>query len=287
MFKIVLRLSFLAFVIVSCSDSEDEFQNNNITDSAFINDENLTKLGLKITANKSEGNIFEKFQFKLNQNNQSSYFGDLENHLDSLVFKMSDSKITKKLFQKLPNGYTGTSSFTHNFYFPGEYSANIIGYKKDKIVYKDQIHIIVNDHNDFLAVNWNNFQTSDVSIGYSNLLSENTLAFYSSFDGNHPYVAVTNIWENISDYTSEEISIKDRNYFYNYLLKLYSTPQYSEANTPNMKSIYLQHFKKTINNDIPVNIWITAKNEIALMKEYSKTDPTQFYGYRIIAEPRN
>lgn len=287
MLKNILKLTLIGLFLVSCSDTDEQVADLTQEETIIVNDENLIKLGLKITADKTQGNIFESFQFKLNQNNQSSYFGNLDEHLDSLVFKMSDNQTTKKLFQKLENGNMVFSTFNHNFYFPGQYNASILGYKKDKIIYKDQIIINITDKNDFLAVNWSNFLASNNSIGYSNSLMKNNLLFYSSFEDNHPYVLVMNMWDNISNYTSDQVNQKDKDYLYNYLLKFYSVPQYSDTNTTDLKNVYLQNFKKKINNDVPVNIWITTKNKIALMREYSKTNPAQFYGYRIIAESNN
>lgn len=286
MLKNILKLSVFGFVLLSCSGTDEQIDDLN-QEETIVNDENLTKLGIKITADKAHGKIFESFQFKLNQNNQSAYFGELEYHLDSLVFKMSDSQLTKKLFQKLENGNVGVTTFNHHFYFPGEYSAVILGYKKDKVIYKDQITLNVTDKNDFLTVNWSNFQPSGNSIGYTNALLKNNLSFYSAFEGNYPYVLVRNLWNNSSNHSSDEINQMDRDFLYKYLLKLYAAPQYSESNTANLKNVYLQNFKKSINNDIPINIWVTSKNKIALMKEYSKNNPDQFYGYGIIAEPNN
>lgn len=286
MLKTILTISVFGFFLLSCSGTDEQIAGLN-QEETIINDENLTKLGIKLTVDKAQGNIFESFQFKLDQKNQSSYFGELEYHLDSLVFKLSDSQITKKLFQKLENGNLGITTFNHHFYFPGEYSASILGYKKNKVIYKDQITIYVTDKYDFLTTNWSNFQTSGNSIGYTNALLKNNLSFYSAFEGNYPYVSVMNLWNDYSNISSDQIKQKDREYLYNYLVKFYSAPQYSESNTANLKDKYLQNFKKLINNDIPVNIWITSKNRIALMKEYSKTNSAQFYGYRIIAEPNN
>lgn len=286
MLKNILKVSVFGFVLLSCSGTDELIDDLN-KEEIIVNDENLTKLGIKITADKSQGNIFESFQFKLDQNSQSTYFGELEYHLDSLVFKMSDSHVTKKLFQKLENGNVGVTTFNHHFYFPGEYSAGILGYKKGKVIYKDQITLKVTDKNDFLNINWNNFQASGNSVGYINALLKNNLSVYSAFEGNYPYIFVRNSWNNSSNFSSDQINQMDRDFLYNYLFKLYAAPQYSESNTANLKNVYLENFKKSINNDIPVSIWISPKNKIALMKEYSKNNPAQFYGYRILAEPNN
>ncbi|MEA1849258.1 hypothetical protein U9K52_10065 [Chryseobacterium sp. MHB01] len=87
-------------------------------------------------------------------------------------------------------------------------------------------------------------------------------------------------------YTDTQIKQMDKEYLYNYLAKYYSAPTYSEGNT-DMKDRYTQNFKKSIKNDIPVHIWITTKSKIALMKQYSSTDPSLFIGYIVIAEPNN
>lgn len=287
MLKNICKLSLIGLFLISCSTADEQIEDLISAEPTIINDENLTKLGLKISTDKNEGNIFETFQFKLNQNNQSFYFGILEDHLDSLVFKMSDSQTTKKLFEKSESGNSGVTSFNHNFYYPGNYSASILGYKNSKVIYKDQVSIKVTDKNDFLTVNWNNFAQSNHSIGYQNSLLKNSLSLYSAFENGYAYVMVGNMWNSTSNLSQDQINQKDRDYLYNFLVKFYAAPQYSEVIAGDLKSVYLQNFKKAINNDIPVNIWITAKNRIALMKEYSKTNSAQFYGYRIIAEPNN
>lgn len=286
MHKKILALSVAGLLLFSCS--ETEIIDTNPTETQIKNDPNLTDLGLKITADKSSANIFEGFIFKLTQKNQSIYFGALANYLDVIVFRISNTEGEKVIFQKLPNGNSATISFNHNFYYPGNYTAIIEGFKNGKKIYSDQTSINVSDNNDFLAVNWNGFTSTGTSVGYTNTLQKNTLVFYNGFENQHPFVTVTNMWDNMQSYSDSQIKQMDKEYLYNYLVKYYSNPTYSEGNgNTDLKSIYTQNFKKSIKNDIPVNIWITAKNKIALMKQHSATDPSSFYGYIITAEPNN
>ncbi len=286
MHKKILALSVAGLLLFSCS--ETEIIDTNPTESQIKNDPNLTDLGLKITADKSSANIFEGVIFKLTQKNQSIYFGALANYLDVIVFRISNTEGEKVIFQKLPNGNSATISFNHNFYYPGNYTAIIEGFKDGKKIYSDQTSINVSDNNDFLAVNWNGFTSTGTSVGYTNTLQKNTLVFYNGFENQHPFVTVTNMWDNMQSYSDSQIKQMDKEYLYNYLVKYYSNPTYSEGNgNTDLKSIYTQNFKKSIKNDIPVNIWITAKNKIALMKQHSATDPSSFYGYIITAEPND
>ncbi|MCX8524821.1 hypothetical protein OF897_12945 [Chryseobacterium formosus] len=286
MLKNILKISLLGIFLISCSESDEQIEDLVSVETPIVNNPDLESIGLKIFVDKQEGNILESFIFKLEQKNKSTYFGDLAQHLDSLVFKISDYNGTKKIFEKLENGNTGTIQFNHNFYFPGNYNASILGYKSGKITYKDDIDLKISNQKDFLVTNWNNF-SENTPIGYFNALSKNSLVFHNRFENSNPYISVTNSWDNINDYTTDQIKQMDRDFLYNYFVKFYSIPQYTEANTSNLKDIYTQNFKKSIKNDIPVSIWITAKNKIALMKEYSTTNSSQFYGYRIIAEPNN
>jgi hypothetical protein len=286
MHKKILALSVAGLLLFSCS--ETEIIDTNPTETQIKNDPNLTDLGLKITADKSSANIFEGVIFKLTQKNQSIYFGALANYLDVIVFRISNTEGEKVIFQKLPNGNSATISFNHNFYYPGNYTAIIEGFKNGKKIYSDQTSINVSDNNDFLAVNWNGFTSTGTSVGYTNTLQKNTLVFYNGFEDQHPFVTVTNMWDTMQSYSDSQIKQMDKEYLYNYLVKYYSNPTYSEGNgNTDLKSIYTQNFKKSIKNDIPVNIWITAKNKIALMKQHSATDPSSFYGYIITAEPNN
>lgn len=284
MYKKFLTLSVLGLLLFSCS--ETEIMDTEPTEVQIKNDANLTELGLKITVDKSDVNTFESVIFKLSQKNQSIYFGALSDYLDVLIFKISNTEGEKVMFQKLQNGNSGTISFNHNFYYPGNYTAIIEGYKDGKKIYTDQTSVNVSDTNDFLAVNWNSFTATDTSIGYFNVLQKNTLGFFNGFENQNPYVTLTNMWDNVSNYSDAQIKQMDREYFYNYLVKYYSNPTYSEGTT-DLKNVYIQNFKKTIKNDIPVNIWITTKNKIALMKQYSATDPSLFLGYIVTAEPNN
>ncbi|SMP28142.1 hypothetical protein [Chryseobacterium profundimaris] len=287
MYKKIFTLSLAGLLLFSCS--ETEIMDTNPTEEAQIkNDPNLADLGLKITADKSSANIFEGVIFKLTQKNQSIYFGALADYLDILVFKISNTEGEKVIFQKLPNGNSGTISFNHNFYYPGNYTATIEGFKDGKKIYTDQTSINVSDNNDFLAVNWNGFTATNSNVGYVNVLQNNTLSFKNLFENQHPYVIVRNMWDNMYSYSDSQIKQMDKEYLYNYLVKYYSTPTYSEGNgNVDLKDVYTQNFKKSIKNDNPANIWITPKNKIALMKEYDSNDSSLFVGYHVIAEPNN
>ncbi|AZA85817.1 hypothetical protein EG349_02945 [Chryseobacterium shandongense] len=286
MHKKILALSVAGLLLFSCS--ETEIIDTNPTETQIKNDPNLTSLGLKITADKSDANIFENIDFKLSQKNQSTYFGILADYLDVLTFKISNTEGEKIIFEKTQNGNSVTTSFNYHFYYQGNYTATIEGFKDGKKIYSDQTSINVSDNNDFLAVNWNGFTSTGTSVGYTNTLQKNTLGFYSGFENQHPFVTVTNMWDNMQSYSDSQIKQMDKEYLYNYLVKYYSNPTYSEGNgNTDLKSIYTQNFKKSIKNDIPVNIWITAKNKIALMKQHSATYPSSFYGYIITAEPNN
>jgi len=284
MFKNILKISLIGLFLISCSETDEQIADLTPAETPIVNDPALTNMGIKLSVDKTGGDIFDSFIFKLEQKNQSIYFGDLDQHLDSLVFKVSEIKGTKRLFEKIESGNLGITKFNHNFYLPGNYTASILGYKSGKIIYKDDIGLKVSDTKDFLVTNWDNFSVNTPT-GYYNALGKNSMVLYNKLENGHPYISVTNSWDNINAYTPDQIKSMDKDFLYNYFVKLYSAPQYSETNTPDLKDIYLQNFKKSIQNDIPVSIWITPKNKIALMKEYSANNPSQFYGYRIISEP--
>lgn len=285
MIKSILKIALLGFFFISCSEKDDQMEAIVSNETSIVNDPDLENMGIKISVSQKEGNIFQSFIFKLEQKNQSIYYGELTKHLDSLIFKVSDYNKTKKLFENFENSNSGTTQFNHNFYFPGNYNASILGYKNGKIIYKDAIDLKVSDNKDFFVTDWNNF-SANTPIGYINALSKNSLAFQNSYENSNPYISVTNYWDNFNDYTTDQIQQMDKDYLYNFLVKFYQLPQYTESSS-SIKDVYNQNFKKTIQNDVPVYIWITSKNKIAVMKQYSVTNPTVFYGYRIIAEPKN
>lgn len=287
MIKKILTASLLGLLTVSCStDSENMIEEPVSQPQPVVNNANIAEIGLKLSVDKTQGNIFESFTFKLEQNNQSVYFGNLSQYLDRLVFKISDTEGQKMMFEKSENGNEGTIQFNHNFYYPGSYTASIEGYKDGKMIFVDKKAITVSDKKDFLAINWNNFSATPNSIGYFNAVSENSLSFFNGFDQMNPYVIMSNSWNTLDPNSTTDIAQKDKEFFYNYLVKYYAAPTYSENNTADLKNIYLQHFKKAIKNDVPVHIWLTSKNNIALIKSFSETNPSVFYGYRVIAEPK-
>ncbi|HEX7870712.1 MAG TPA: hypothetical protein VF455_11435, partial [Chryseobacterium sp.] len=98
----------LGIFLISCSESDEQIEDLVSVETPIVNNPDLESIGLKIFVDKQEGNILESFIFKLEQKNKSTYFGDLAQHLDSLVFKISDYNGTKKIFEKLENGNTGT-----------------------------------------------------------------------------------------------------------------------------------------------------------------------------------
>ncbi|MFL9832732.1 hypothetical protein [Chryseobacterium terrae] len=285
MIKNIFKIALVGLFFVSCSEADDQIVDLVSGETPIVNDPELVNMGLKITANQNEGNIFESFIFRLEQKNQSFYYGELSNHLDSLVFKISDYKKTRKLFVNYSNGNSGTTQFNHNFYFPGNYNASILGYKNGKIIYKDAIDLKVTDNKDFFVTNWNNF-TANLPQGYFNALADNRLLFQNRYENNNPYVNMMVSWDNYITYTSDQIQKMDKDVLNNFIVKYYQQPQYTES-SPIIKDVYNQNFKKILKNDIPVSIWLTAKNNIALIKEYSVTYPDQPFTYKIIAEPKN
>lgn len=287
MIKKILTASLLGLLTVSCStDMENMIEEPASQPQPVINNANIAEIGLRLSVDKTQGNIFEGFIFKLEQNNQSVYFGNLTSYLDLLVFKISDTEGQKIMFEKHENGNQGTIQFNHNFYYPGNYTASIEGYKNGKIIFTDKKDVTISDTRDFLAVNWNNFTATANSIGYFNAVSDNRIAFFNGFDQMNPYVVMSNSWNSLNPNSTTEIAQKDKEFLYNYLVKYYSAPAYSENGTADLKTVYQQHFKKAIKNDVPVNIWLTSKNNIALIKNFSETDPSVFYGYRVVAEPK-
>lgn len=287
MIKKILTVSLLGLLTVSCSaDRESLMEEPASQPQPVTNDANIAEIGLRLSVDKSQGNIFESFIFKLEQNNQSVYFGNLTQYLDLLVFRISDTEGQKIIFEKHENGNQGTIQFNHHFYYPGHYTASIEGYKNGKIVFTDKKDVTVSDTRDFLAVNWDNFTATENSIGYFNAVSDNRIAFFNGFDQMNPYVVMSNSWNSLNPNSTVEIAQKDKEFFYNYLVKYYSAPTYSENGSVDLKNVYLQHFKKAIKNNVPVQIWLTSKNNIALIKSFSETDASVFYGYRVIAEPK-
>lgn len=112
-------------------------------------------------------------------------------------------------------------------------------------------------------MNWNGFTATDTATGYNNILQNNTLGFFNGFENQHPYVLVTNIWDNMYSYTDTQIKQMDKEYLYNYLAKYYSAPTYSEGNT-DMKDRYTQNFKNRLKMISPY-ISDHYKSKIALM----------------------
>ena len=277
MTKIVLYSLLVVAIMTSCSARNEDLDLETTTP--------IVKYDLKIESNKTEGNIFEPFVLKMTSKmDNTDLINYMRKNFDSIVLRISDTEGSRKIFEKKDENNISYDLFwSHNFYLPGKYQLKMYGYKNSKVLFEDIKDVQVSNVNDFLNVNWNNFNLDNYATGFVTSSELNSLALTNGYENNVPYVTVTNFWENVN---YNDAGIKDLNYFTSYLTKLYGPPLYSSANNPDIIQIYSDNFSKKLLNDKPVLIWVTEKNKIALINRFTKKPPVKDDGYKVIAEAK-
>lgn len=277
MTKIVLYSLLVVAIMTSCSARNEDVDLETTTP--------IVKYDLKIESNKTEGNIFEPFVLKMTSKmDNTDLIKYMRKNFDSIVLRISDTEGSRKIFEKKDENNLSYDLFwSHNFYLPSKYQLKMYGYKNSKVLFEDIKDVQVSNVNDFLNVNWTNFNLDNYATGFVTSSELNSLALTNGYENNVPYVTVTNFWENVN---YNDAGIKDLNYFTSYLTKLYGPPLYSSANNPDIIQIYSDNFSKKLLNDKPVLIWVTEKNKIALINRFTKKPPVKDDGYKVIAEAK-
>lgn len=275
---------FIALLIMSCSkaDTDTGIDNENGNGNEDGGDNGKTENTipvLKLNAKESQKNIFEYMEFNLHAKNDFTLL-DLTEAYDSIVWKVSDLEGRCKIMEQ--DGSTHfTFKWSHNFFFPAEHKAILLGYKSDKVLYSDTISVKVTNDKDFLGYNWKDIKDpSGNSTGYVNVLSDH-YGFATSHDIYQDVPSVSLFVRQYNKKENESIFIqKSEKILSDYISTLYSAPTYNATDNTLLEK-YNHLFTNKIKNAYPQSIWLTPKAKIVLLKCYDG----DFFEYKIYAEP--
>ena len=131
-------------------------------------------------------------------------------------------------------------------------------YKDNEVIYTDAIEVNLTNDKDFLMYDWDDI--SDAAIGtvpYNNfIIPELCLISRAGFVGEVPYAIVT---------MDKGMNVEGaRTWLYDYVVKLYKEPLYSESEE--VKAKYNELFASADVKDTPLYIWKDSKSVVALIK---------------------
>ena len=234
-----------------------------------------------LEAETSSQNIFAPIVFY-----QSFDFGKdapcLSEVYDSIVWKSSHSPNSFKVFSHSNYArYVETTFFkwAHVYYSPGTYKTYLLGYKNNEIIYSsDTISIDITNKKDFLAFNWKDVTDSDFTTGYANNLDGYYLSTQTHI---HQGVPSVMLYAKNEKYEKGG-SMKSKQILYNYINSFFSLPNYTATSDESLRKDFSTIFSFQEKNAIPLNIWLTPKAKIVLLRKDFKGLESE---YKIYAEP--
>ena len=234
-----------------------------------------------LEAETSSQNIFAPIVFY-----QSFDFGKdapcLSEVYDSIVWKSSHSPNSFKVFSHSNYArYVETTFFkwAHVYYSPGTYKTYLLGYKNNEIIYSsDTISIDITNKKDFLAFNWKDVTDSDFTTGYANNLDGYYLSTQTHI---HQGVPSVMLYAKNEKYEKGG-SMKSKQILYNYINSFFSLPNYTATSDESLRKEFSTIFSFQEKNAIPLNIWLTSKAKIVLLRKDFKGLESE---YKIYAEP--
>ncbi len=242
---------------------------------------------LRIHANKTKVNIFDKVIFSIYNREDGSfhYEGNVWDEIsDSVVWSVKGLSGSFKVFYTNNNSSKFFQEWTHTFKRPGKYETYLKTYKGGQVVFCDTLNMEIDNEKDFLMYNW--------SAGGSNSWTPYT-------DVLNPSIVPMSVETNIGGtrcafirFFDEELN-KNYKLYYNYLTDIYGKPDYSgfldglEGVNHHIYEGFEKYFVNHDNAPHPCYIWITPKASIAILKgENDGNTPDYPLGYFIYAEPR-
>jgi hypothetical protein len=264
----------LILIILASSCSKDESQNSGNTQGKTA----IVKLKIKVSDNNK--NIFEDLIFDVASENDDPNYNlvmghDLSKCYDSILWKTSNIDGSFKILEQNNNSMVFHKQWANSFSLPGNYTTYLLGYKNNKLIYRDSLAITISNNKDFLEYNWTD--TDDSRSANNNLNKDYSFSTAKKTYQNVPYVALT-VYANsgvnydlfISQNKSQDILLK-------YINSLYSTPTYGVLDGNIVVEKYKNLFNYQKANAIPLYIWVTTKVKIVLVK--SPDFPTNFAVY--------
>lgn len=222
--------------------------------------------------NTYTANIFEPVHFYLEGDDYMNW--SLSQLCDSLVFSVMGENESRKVYYDEKGHSELIVGWDHYFYLPKGCICSIQAYKDNDVIYTDAIEVNLTNDKDFLMYDWDDI--SDAAIGtvpYNNfIIPELCLISRAGFVGEVPYAIVT------MDKGMNVEGVKA--WLYDYVVKFYKEPTYSESSEVNTK--YAELFASADEKDTPLFVWNDNKSVVALiMYDYGEGR----WIYYIKAEP--
>ena len=206
--------------------------------------------------NTHTANIFEPVHFYLEGDDYMNW--SLSQLCDSLVFSVMGENESRKVYYDEKGHSELIVGWDHYFYLPKGCICSIQAYKDNDVIYTDAIEVNLTNDRDFLMYDWDDI--SDAAIGtvpYNNfIIPELCLISRTGFVGEVPYAIVT------MDKGMNVEGVKA--WLYDYVVKLYKEPLYSESEE--VKAKYNELFASADVKDTPLYIWKDSKSVVALIQ---------------------
>ncbi|MDD3788802.1 MAG: hypothetical protein PHO94_08900 [Petrimonas sp.] len=271
--NISVFILLIAVLLVSCSKNEDE----------IIEKNDKLKIGFK--SEKETAEIFELMEFSL-VSEREFYSNELSQAYDSIVWSVKSINGTQKIYYHTPNSSSLKLKWSTNFFFPGNYTMYLTGYRNNTIVQKDSAAIIITNNKDFLGINWKEIDGTDkYNTGYYDAFSSYNFSTFTTRQNGIASAALLRI--NDKDKGDFNYAEESKEILYDYICKLYSKPVYTEKDDINLlMEKYKTLFRNPQKNTVPVCIWTTKTSNIALIN-HEEMIYLEGAKFRIYAEPKN
>lgn len=206
--------------------------------------------------NTHTANIFEPVHFYLEGDDYMNW--SLSQLCDSLVFSVMGENESRKVYYDEKGHSELIVGWDHYFYLPKGCICSIQAYKDNDVIYTDAIEVNLTNDRDFLMYDWDDI--SDAAIGtvpYNNfIIPELCLISRTGFVGEVPYAIVT---------MDKGMNVEGvMAWLYDYVVKLYKEPLYSESEE--VKAKYNELFASADVKDTPLYIWKDSKSVVALIQ---------------------
>ena len=222
--------------------------------------------------NTHTANIFEPVHFYLEGDDYMNW--SLSQLCDSLVFSVMGEEGSRKVYYDEKGHSELIAGWDHYFYLPQGCLCRIQAYKDNEVIYTDAIEVNLTNDNDFLMYDWDDISDAAIgSVAYNNfIIPELTLVSRTGFVGEVPYAIVS---------MDKGMNVGSaRTWLYDYIVKLYKEPLYSEGEE--VKAKYAELFASADEKDTPLFVWKDSKSVVALIKyDYGEGN----WIYSIKAEP--
>lgn len=247
-------------ILASCSKKSDVFSPAKPPIDNKGNEITAVKIGL--TSKDTVSTAFNSIAINLKASIGSIY--DLYQSYDSIICRgnFGDSSLT------ILSSKTSTLSiqWSTNFYYPGNYKIYLNGFKNGKVIAQDSLSFKISADKpyDFIKHNWSDPETIGMQ-GLTNPYIKNNIYFGKFKKNGISSIYVQSLPENIKGNIK---NLYQRNDLYNFIKSYYGNPAFSDtANQDALLKNYDALFDLKIQDEKPIYIWQTQKNNIVLLEK--------------------